>query len=191
MNESILIKKLRNGEEYAYEQLFKLYYEQLVLFALKMLGDYDSARELVQDLFVDLYDKRKQININTSLKSYLYRSTRNRCYNELNSKKIHLKYENYAKQHISDAEESTENVFNISEMEHAMQVAINKLPAKCKAIFMMNRFEGLSNSEIAEKLTISKRTVETQISKALKILRVELKPFLAHAGILALFILNF
>ena len=87
-------------------------------------------------------------------------------------------------------ENSLENEVNKTELEHALYRAIDDLPPKCQTIFKMNRFEGLSNNEIAEKLSLSKRTIETQISKALKILRIKMKPFLA-AGILVFALLQY
>ena len=182
MNQVLLLKKLRLGDERAYEYLFKTYYEQLVLFAVKYVHDIELAKELVQDLIVSLFEKRSQLDITLSLKSYLYSAVRNRCLNCLNSEKIKGKYEDFVKQHANSKTDAVEEEINHNEMEVALMGAIDKLPPKCKAIFNMNRMEGLSNTEIAEKLNISKRTVETQISKALKILRSEMKPYLAYAG---------
>jgi RNA polymerase sigma-70 factor (family 1) len=173
-----LIDRLRKGDENAYELLFKEYYKVLTIFASKYIKDIEESKELVQELFVHIYEKRENLDINSSLKSYLFRSVHNRSINLINAKKIREKYaEHYS--NTTDLKQNTiEQDVNASELESALHSAINDLPPKCRAIFKMNRFDGLSNHEIAEKLTLSKRTVETQISKALKILRIKIEPFM-------------
>jgi RNA polymerase sigma-70 factor, ECF subfamily len=173
-----LIDRLKNGNETAYELLFKEYYKVLVIFASKYLKDVEASKELVQELFVHIYEKRENLDINSSLKSYLFRSVHNRSINLINSKKIREKYAEHYNQTTDIKQNTLEQDVNASELESALHTAINELPPRCKVIFKMNRFDGLSNNEIAEKLTLSKRTVETQISKALKILRVKLEPYM-------------
>jgi len=178
-----LIDRLKNGNETAYELLFKEYYKVLVIFASKYIKDIEASKELVQELFVHIYEKRENLDINSSLKSYLFRSVHNRSINIINSKKIRDRYaENYIK-NTDIIINTIEQEVNVSEMENALHTAINELPSRCKTIFKMNRFDGLSNNEIAEKLTLSKRTVETQISKALKILRIKLEPYMVASCI--------
>jgi RNA polymerase sigma-70 factor (family 1) len=178
-----LIKRLRNGEEAAYKDLFANYYKVLTVFANRYLKDIEASKELVQDLFVHLYERRENLDINSSLKSYLFRSTHNRCINFINAQKIRAKYAEHVNFTTDVQDNNLEHHVYSSELEHALYLAIGELPPKCRSIFTMNRFDGLSNTEIAEKLKLSKRTVETQISKALKILRVKLEPFMV-AGIL-------
>ena len=173
-----LINRLRRGEEAAYEMLFNEYYQVLTMFANKYLNDLDASKEIVQDLFVSLYEKREQLDINSSLKSYLFRSTHNRCINLINAQKIRHKYAEYASYTMDPGDTSLEHEVNKTELEHLLYKAIGELPPKCQSIFKMNRFEGLTNGEIAEKLNLSKRTVETQISKALRILRVKMEPYI-------------
>ena len=185
VDSEFLARQLKNGEESAYEMLFKEYYRILVIFASRYLHDIESSKELVQELFVSIYEKRNKIEINSSLKSYLFRSVHNRAINQLSSQKTKNKYAEHFSRTALRSENSIENEMNKTELEHAIFRAIGDLPPKCRDIFKLNRFEGLSNSEIAEKLQISKRTVETQISKALKILRVKLEPYTA-AGIFVL-----
>jgi RNA polymerase sigma-70 factor (family 1) len=183
-----LIDRLKKGEEIAYEMLFKEYYKVLTIFAAKYLKDLEASKELVQELFVNIYEKRGNLDINSSLKSYLFRSVHNRCINSINAQKIRDKYA----EHFNNTSDIRINILeqdvNVSELENALHIAINKLPPKCKTIFKMNRFDGLSNHEIAEKLTLSKRTVETQISKALKILRVKLEPYMIASSVIYAYI---
>jgi RNA polymerase sigma-70 factor (family 1) len=184
LDSNLLIGRLRNGEEAAYQALFAQYYKVLTVFANKYLRDIEASKELVQDLFVHLYERRENLDINSSLKSYLFRSTHNRCINYINAQKIRVKYAEHINFTTDIQDNNLEHQVDSAELENALHKAIGDLPPKCRSIFKMNRFEGLSNSEIAEKLKLSKRTVETQISKALKILRVKMEPYMAISTIL-------
>jgi RNA polymerase sigma-70 factor (ECF subfamily) len=137
----------------------------------------DIAREIVQDFFVKLYEKRNSLSIDVSLKSYLYRSIYNCCINYINQRNIqdkHLRNIDFER----TVEENLENEINTVELQYKISEVIEELPAKCRRIFKMNRLEGLKNEEIAIQLNLSKRTVETQISKALKILRKKLAAYM-------------
>jgi RNA polymerase sigma-70 factor (ECF subfamily) len=169
-----MVKGLRSGRESAYEQLFKDYYKPLTVFANGYVEDLESGKEIVQDLFVHLYEKRKTLVITSSIKSYLYQSVRNRCLNHIKHRqmqRIHHDRMKPAKDFSDDLEERIRE----NELEHLVFKVVDKLPPQCKKIFTMSRVSGLNNGEIAEQLNISKRTVETQISNALKILREKLK----------------
>lgn len=161
----------------AFEDLFKQYYAPLVAYACKYVSDVDIAREIVQDFFVKLYEKRNTLNIGISVKSYLYRSVFNCCMNYINQRNIqekHLKNIDLER----DDEENLESEMNTVELQYKIYEVIDELPPKCQRIFKMNRLDGLKNEEIAAQLNLSKRTVETQISKALKILRKKLADYM-------------
>lgn len=165
----------------AFEQVFKQFYAPLVVYACRYVASMDVAREIVQDFFVRFYEKRESLNIGVSLKSYLYRSVYNCCINHLNQRNIqdrHLKTIELERDH----EENMEAEINTIELEYRIDEIINELPAKCRQIFRMNRLEGLRNEEIAKQLNLSKRTVETQISKALKILRKKLADYIPEGS---------
>lgn len=183
MDQGHLIQQLKEGQEQAYEMLFKSYYTELVMHANRYLYDFESSREIVQDLFVHIYEKRHTLDINSSLKSYLYRSTQNRCINFIQSRKIREKYASKIQQKDQLNENPIERNLEAAELEHNLFIAIGELPPKCRMIFKMNRYEGLSNSEIAERLELSKRTVETQITKALRILRERLQKYLVETTV--------
>lgn len=189
VKQELLIKQLREGHERAYEALFKTYYAELVIHANRYLHDLDPAKEIVQDLFVNIYEKRHNLDINSSLKSYLYKSVQNRCINVINASKTREKYVQFVKQSAPEPENKTDQEMNISELESALYHAISDLPPKCRMIFKMNRFEGLSNGDIADKLELSKRTVETQITKALKILRSKLQNYMTETVTTVLIVL--
>lgn len=169
---------LSNGNAGSFEALFKQYYSPLVVYASKYVPDIDVAREIVQDFFVKLYEKRHSLNIDISLKSYLYRSVYNCCLNYINHRNIqekHLKSMEFER----EEDDTLENEINTLELQQRIYEVIETLPSKCRRIFKMNRLEGLKNDEIAIALNLSKRTVETQISKALKILRSKLDGYIS------------
>jgi RNA polymerase sigma-70 factor (family 1) len=167
------IKGIRSGRERAYEQLFAEYYRPLSLFAVRFVGDLETGKEIVQDLFVSLYENRKSILITTSLRSYLYQSVRNRCLN-------HLKHIQVDRKHLDNLklkQESSEDLhaaMEKTELECRIFQIVSDLPPRCREIFTKSRVNGMKNKEIAELLDISVRTVETQISNALKVLREKL-----------------
>ena len=168
-----MVKGLRSGRENAYEQLFKDFYKPLTVFAYNYVRDLETGKEIVQDLFVHLYEKRRTLVINTSIKSYLYQSVRNRCLNHLKHQEVKKMHHEQMKPEL-DFSDNLEDKIRENELEHMVSKVVDQLQPQCKRIFTMSRVSGLSNGEIAEKLKISKRTVETQISNALKVLREKL-----------------
>ena len=169
-----MLEGIRKGQESAYRELFRDYYRPLTVFALRYVNDLDQARDLVQDLFVHLYENRAAIQINTSLRAYLYQSVRNRCLNYLDQQLTRKQHQD--KIRISALKETNlEAEIERNELEHRIFQIVDKLPDQCKKIFLLNRVKGLRNEEIAQQLGISKRTVETQISKALKVLKAKIQ----------------
>lgn len=165
---------LQKGEIRAFEDLFRQFYAPLVAYAVKYVSDLNTAREIVQDFFVRFYEKRQTIAIDTSVKSYLYRSVYNCCLNHINQQHLH---DNHVKKMDLEREtvDNLENEIESLELQQRIHAIIESLPRQCRRIFKMNRFEGMRNEEIAVALKLSKRTVETQISKALSILRSRLQ----------------
>ena len=168
-----MIKGLRSGRESAYDQLFKEFYRPLSVFANSFVLDLETAKEIVQDLFVHLYEIRSTLVITTSVKSYLYQSVRNRCLNQIKHQQVQKMHYDQI-QLEQDFSEDLEDKITETELEHMIFKVVDQLPPQCRRIFNMSRVSGLSNGEIAEQLEISKRTVETQISNALKVLREKL-----------------
>jgi len=154
------------------------YYPPLTIFAKKYVEDLDTAQDIVQDMFVWLYESRDTIGSIKSLKPYLFQSIKNRCFNYLRSKKIHQKHEAVILNTQHNVEPDVVNKMAEVELEGKIFQVVARLPERCQLIFRMSRVDGKKNSEIAENLGISIRTVETQISKALKILRGKLVHYL-------------
>ncbi len=175
-NEIHIIEGLRSGRESAYQLLFELYYQKLVVFARKYLDDMEAARDVVQDLFLNLYESRQTITVQTSLKSYLYSSVKHGCLNHLRHNAVKEKYANMMMNTGNGRDLDLEEKIDTTEMEAKIFEIVSALPDKCRQIFIMSRVEGKRNRKIADELNLSIRTVETQISKALKSLRTNLLP---------------
>ena len=171
----------------AFEELFRSFFPGLTLFALKYVPDQDTAKEIVHNVFLNLWEKREKVDTSSSLKSYLFTSVHNRCLNFIRDEKKFDRDETLL-QRLDSAEfaDGTDRLEE-QELEQRIYDALQALPEKCREVFTLNRFEGLKYAEIAEKLNISIKTVEAQMSKALKIMREKLADYLT---ILILFIIN-
>ncbi len=187
MKQQDLLYKLSQGDADAFEQVFKLYYQPLVVFATKLVNDIDLARDFVQDVIVNFYEKRAEIEIHTSLKSHLYQSVRNRCFNHLKREQILRVHHTSIYTDNKDSEQLFHDIMEETELENRINQIINTLPKQCQRIFEMSRFNGKSNQEIADELSISKRTVETQISNALKKMRQKLSNYMSVVSLLAIY----
>lgn len=174
--EHILFERIKKGDEKAFERLFRTYYSHLCLFAENYVRNQAEAEEIVQDMFVRLWENRNRITIATSVKNYLFRSVKNRCLNFLQHKKIETRY---AEKLLFEAEQSTPDDTDIIEsgLLHKIEETINSMPQKRQEIFRLSREEGLKYREIAEKLDISVKTVETHMGLAIKTLRDKLNQF--------------
>ncbi len=174
--ELALLALIKAGNTYAFEKLFNAHYVTLCVYARKIVGNMEEARNIVQDVFVSIYDKRDRLQISTSIKSYLYKAVHNACLNHLKQLKIHNHHHDHLKYQVPLIDDQDTMV--MAELEEKVWMTVQSLPEQCRKIFEMNRFEGKKNSEIAEILGVSIRTVETQISKALKVLRENLINYL-------------
>ncbi|MDY0101405.1 MAG: RNA polymerase sigma-70 factor [Lentimicrobium sp.] len=161
-----------------FEKLFRANFKGLCFFAQKYVKDFETAREIVQDSFISLWEKRDSIDAGRQVKSYLTSIIHNKCHNYLrdNQKFNHrlLEIENLSE--ISDMVDS--DLLVTKELKLAIQDAIGELPEKCREVFLLSRYENLKYKEIAVKLGISVKTVETQMSKALQHLRVRLAEYM-------------
>jgi RNA polymerase sigma-70 factor, ECF subfamily len=178
IKEETLVRRLMNADQTAFELLFRFYYPGLVTFATQIVLDPDEAEEIVQDFFVRLWTGRKEINRSKNLKSYFFTSVKNRALNYLKKEKVNEKIRQELKKMTEEDWLYQPDLFVESELQTRIKTAFGKLSPRTREVFSLSRFQGLSNEQIAKQLAISKRTVETQISNALKILREELKDYL-------------
>jgi len=175
---------LRRGDERAYERLFRTHYASLCGYAYTFLRDDAEAEEVAQTVFLILWEKHASLDITVSLKAYLYRAVHNQALNRIKHLRIR---EGHRQLVTATAEPGYEGVAQQvigTELEAHVEAAIAQLPAQCQLIFRMSRFEELKYQEIADQLGLSVKTVENQIGKALKILRVQLADYLPALAIL-------
>lgn len=177
-----LVESIRNSNQGVFELVFNYYYSGLVVYADQIIKDTVISEDIVQSVFMKLWETRETIEIR-SFRSYFIQCVKNRCIDHLRSLQVKQRFDN----RIPEADHLVmeEDLWTKNELSELIQKAIEDLAPRCREIFWMSRYENLKIAEIAEKLNISKRTVETQISKALKILRIKLVDYLS------LFILYF
>lgn len=173
----ILFNKIKTGDQKAFEQLFHRYYPFLCLRATQLVKNADDAQEIVQELFVKLWEKRGETEIETSVKNYLSRAVKNQCLNFIKHNQIKNEH---ARRFLAEPESipSEEDFWARAELLKTIEESLAKLPEKRREIFRLSREEGLKYREIAEKLNISVKTVETQMGLAIKTLRDKLKKIL-------------
>lgn len=160
-----------------FEQLFRQYYKELVLFAQSYLKSAAEAEEVVQDVFVGRWENRDTLTIHHSERAFLYTAVRNQCLNHLKHNKVRDRHAVFVAEHSDIQNAPTDE----KELSALIAVAIANLPPKCREIFELSRFDGLKYKEIAEQLGISEKTVENQMGKALKMMRDQLSDFMTLA----------
>lgn len=164
--------------KHKFEQLFREHFTGLVYFAQKYLGDMDASKDLVHSVFIKIWENRQKFDFEKPAKSYLFTSVYNRSMNALrDNQKFASAIDDEQQEAMLETGEFSDTM-EVAELEGKIDQAVLNLPDKCKTIFQLNRFEGKKYAEIADQLGISVKTVEAQMSKALKILRQELKDYM-------------
>jgi RNA polymerase sigma-70 factor (ECF subfamily) len=176
-DDTATISQISLGDLKAFEGLFRQYYQMLCSYAIRFVGDGDAAEEIVQDLFFKLWEKRHALEIKTSVKSYLFSAVHNRCLKFIEHRSVEQRYRSYYLQHESEIDNEPAETASLNELQGVINRTLDSLPERCGRIFRLNRFEGLKYQEIAVKLSISVKTVEANMGKALKLLRKNLKGF--------------
>nr|WP_229252973.1 RNA polymerase sigma-70 factor [Dyadobacter sp. CECT 9275] len=173
-----IVQAIRRGDEPAFERVFRTYYERLCHYAGSLLKDEDEAEEVVQTVFLTIWEKREDLEITLSLKSYLYRAVHNHCLNRFKHTSVREAHREYTHHFVPQSYESVTEAIYADELQQRIESAVSELPEQCQLAFRMSRFEELKYQEIADQLGISIKTVENQIGKALRILRTALADYL-------------
>jgi RNA polymerase sigma-70 factor, ECF subfamily len=179
LNDQLLTEGLARRDKIVFDYIFNYYYSSLCAFTMQYIKDRIEVEDLVQDFFVSLWMEAPNIQIRSSLKSYLFASVKNRCLDFRKHKKVTEKYRTYVLfSSEANSYDNADHYLAESELRQTIKRCMEKLSPRCREVFELSRLKGLSNQEISQKLGISKRTVELQISNSLKILRRELIEFL-------------
>jgi len=173
-----------------FEKLFRGHFKGLCFLAQRYVKDLETAREIVQEVFVAFWEKRATIDLSKSPKSYLATSVSNKCLNYLRDNKKFNKDLLIAENIFVELPAETSDFLVVEEINKKIDNAIAELPEKCREIFVMNRFEQLKYHEIAEKLQLSVKTVESQMSKALQHMRLRLADYITLVLMILYFMKN-
>jgi len=177
-DESVVVERIRTGNVDAFRQLFDAYSVQLLDFAFKYVRNPEIAEDVVQDIFVNVWTNRSRLNPSLSIRAYLYKAVLNGTFKIIRHEKVVSK----SREDITAGHDNVKTPFenlHAHETRTAVQTAIQNLPEKCREVFILNRFDDMSYSEIAGLLDISVNTVKTQMSRAFKSIRAELTGFLS------------
>lgn len=171
-------EEFRIRDKVDFEVLFRTHYSTLCGYANFFLKDADASEEIVQEVMFRIWINRDSVHITTSIRGYLFRAVRNGCMNLLKHLDVREEYKTWNEGVKKETEPSAEDLLIVSELDQKIREAIERLPLERRKIFILSRYDGLTYAEIASRLSISVRTVENQIGKALKNLREELADYL-------------
>lgn len=175
---------LRSGDQAAFAQVYDRYHSLLYIHAMNKLQQEDEARDVVQEIFVRLWEKRMQINISGTLQGYLYRAVRNQIFDLIRHKKVTDEYTNHFLRTDTISVSLADHLIREKQLSAMIEAEIASLPSRMRQVFELRRFEDLSNKEVAERMGITENTVADQMRKAMKILRIKIGLIivLAHIG---------
>lgn len=171
------------GERNSFKGIFLEYYQPLCHLSIQYLEDEDEARGVVQEAFVKLWEIRQNLDPDSNIRNFLFTLVKNSCLNLLKRRQIMLRHHEKIKRlemhyQYESLSRMGDNYLEFNELKERIDIAIRNLPEHCRVVFEMSRFEELKNREIAEKLGVTQKTVEAHLTKALKLLRNDLKDYL-------------
>ena len=170
-----LITLMKQHDQAAFTEIYQRYWKKLFTVATNKIQDLEEAREIVQNVFISLWNRREQLEINSSLQNYLAVSVKYRVINllaRLNTKRFYLDSLDQA-----EIDDSTQQWLDFMELKEQLSKLVNDLPEKCRIVFIMSREEGHSHKEISKKLGISEKTIEGHLTKAIKLLKDQLNNY--------------
>jgi RNA polymerase sigma-70 factor (ECF subfamily) len=180
IHDTARLKAIKKGNIQEYELLFREYFQPLLSYAISILKSESEAEEVVQDIFFNLWKNKKKLNVHTSFSSYLYKAVHNNCLQVLKKEKRKLNYQQEQRNWNYHESFNPDEILQYNELNEKINNIVDELPENCKTIFKLSRFQGLKYSEIAEKLAISIKTVEANMTKALKHLRRHMDEYAAN-----------
>tara|TARA_R110002050_G_scaffold289068_1_gene441479 strand:- start:45926 stop:46507 length:582 start_codon:yes stop_codon:yes gene_type:complete len=177
------IDLLKKGDEEAYEALFRLYYDKLLHISKGYLGSMEEAEDIVQNVFLKVWEQKDKLDKINNVNNYLYTMTKNACLDQIKHRKVknlysHNYYQGNMEAQCRFIKDESASLLLENELNKKIRNSIELLPEKCKNVFIKSRVEGLSNREVAQILNLSKRTVDNHIFNALKHMKFHLKDFL-------------
>jgi RNA polymerase sigma-70 factor (ECF subfamily) len=178
IEEKELLTRLHNSDETAFTQIYNYYWKKLFFLAAQKLNNFSEAEEIVQDIFLDVWKRREEICVTNGLSAYLSASVKYKVINLLAKRNQQLRYQQHHSSLQSFSDLSTQQHLGVEELKKELSKETAKLPEKCRLVFQMSREQGFPQKTIAEKLSISEKTVEAHLSKALRTLRMNLSQFL-------------
>ncbi len=179
-DEQSLFQQMKDGDMAAFRALYDRYYKYLVVTSNNILGDGEAARDLSQDVFFDLWRKREEIEVQSSLKAYLRRSVVNKTLNHIKARRLDYTDPGQLPERPSTALDAHSQL-ETADLEQVIHTAIAALPERCRIIFTLCRLENMTHKEIAEQLNISTKTIENQMTRAIASLREAIGPHITPA----------
>lgn len=176
-NEELLLLQLAEGNEHAFVAIYDLYWEKIFLIAYRRLKSKEIAEELVQNLFLKLWEKRASLKI-LQLEHYLHKSIRNAVLDYIDSQIVSNSYRTYWKFFGKSKEDTTDQMVALGEVSSAIEEGLSKLPQKSQEVFKLSRLDHWPTVKIAEHLHLSEKTVQYHLTKSLKFMRAYLKEFI-------------
>ncbi|WP_421918405.1 RNA polymerase sigma-70 factor [Marinifilum sp.] len=179
------LKQLAKGSSKAFQLIFDRYYSELIHIAEYYMKDAKQVEDVIQDVFLQLWEKRSKLKIHTTLRAYLVRSVQNKCIDKLRRNTLSDKYQDDQKFKLREAilmqsyADNSLGVLYEKELKEKLVDALEKLPEKCLMTFQLSRDEGMKNADIAKEMGISEKAVERNMTRSLKILRRELSEYLS------------
>jgi RNA polymerase sigma-70 factor (family 1) len=178
LTDTELLSLLREGNSAAFTEIYNRYWKKLFAVAGNKIRDLNEAEEIVQDIFVALWQRREVLQITDTLGAYLAVSVKYRVIKILDKRYHQQQYANHRSQTLSLLDDSTQEWLQFGELKTRLSELVADLPEKCRLVYRLSREAGYSQKQIAEELSISEKTVEAHIGKALKALRTGLNHFL-------------
>lgn len=178
LNDLLVLKRIKGGDIKAFEKIFRLYYSPLCLYAASITNRMEVAEEIVQEVFYIFWKDKKELQIFYSVKSYLYKAVKNRSLQYCQHQEVKSRYrEAFLSGTHTVSETTPEEMMELNELQEAINRTLNRLPERRLRIFRMHRFEGKKYADIAHALSISVKTVEAEMTKALQTLRKEIEDY--------------